>query len=399
MKRVLFLALVVVPVVSLVAGCSDAERVRDILRDNQSGAEESASASVQEENLAVDSDAQIVVTQPEEGRAGVAALSAPDVYVVSSGDTLFAIARRFGLPIRAIIARNGLTPPYHLRVGQEISLPRQRVHEVQRGDTLYGISRLYASDRASIAALNDLKPPYGINIGQRLLIPTPEGLTYSSASASAVADLTPSAIQVEEIPQDQAFDPAAQPVFTPPKKEEEEKVEVEEEKEEEKTPRATAAALTKAPEDQGEAQEESKPAPRLDKVPPRSGPGFLWPLAEAGEPSLLKRFGPQPGGRHNDGINLAAKGGADILAAENGVVAYVGDDLRGFGDLLLLKHENGWVTAYAHAETFTVAVGDTVNRGDAIGQVGKSGAVDSPQLHFELRRGTQAIDPLTLLQR
>ena len=75
------------------------------------------------------------------------------------------------------------------------------------------------------------------------------------------------------------------------------------------------------------------------------------------------------------------------------MVAYVGDDLRGFGDLLLLKHENGWVTAYAHAETFTVAVGDTVNRGDAIGQVGKSGAVDSPQLHFELRRGTQAIDP------
>ena len=275
MKRVLFLALMVVPVVSLVAGCSDAERVRDICATIKAGRRRSASASVQEENLAVDSDAQIVVTQPEEGRAGVAALSAPDVYVVSSGDTLFAIARRFGLPIRAIIGPQWIDlRPYHLRVGQEISLPRQRVHEVQRGDTLYGISRLYASDRASIAALNDLKPPYGINIGQRLLIPTPEGLTYSSASASAVADLTPSAIQVEEIPQDQAFDPAAQPVFTPPKKEEVEKVEVEEaeEKEEEKTPRATAAALTKAPKDQGEAQEESKPAPRLDKVAAAFGP-------------------------------------------------------------------------------------------------------------------------------
>ena len=406
----LLLVLFALLLAGLVAGCSDADRIRDILRDNTSGTGDSVSAleptpAVEEEELESDS-----TQQQEKGRAGVTALSIPEVYVVSAGDTLFAIARRFGLPIRAIIARNGLTPPYHLRTGQEISLPRQRVHAVERGDTLYAISRLYATDTASVAALNDLKPPYAIKVGQRLLIPTPEGLTDSSAATSAVADLTPSVVQVEEI-SEQAFDPAAQPVYTPPPKPEkepekkpeakpQEQTETEKKPEkEETTPRAQATALTTAaPASQADSQQERKPAPRLDTVPPRSGPGFLWPLVHS-DSSVLKRFGPQPGGRHNDGINLAAKGGADILAAENGVVAYVGDDLRGFGDLLLLKHENGWVTAYAHAETFTVAVGDTVSRGDPIGQVGKSGAVDSPQLHFELRRGTQAIDPLTLLQR
>ncbi|MGR4000509.1 MAG: M23 family metallopeptidase, partial [Alphaproteobacteria bacterium] len=80
-------------------------------------------------------------------------------------------------------------------------------------------------------------------------------------------------------------------------------------------------------------------------------------------------------------------------------VAYIGDELAGFGQLMLIRHSDGWVTAYAHAQTFNVRQGEVVKRGQPIGKVGRTGNVSEPQLHFELRRKTRAIDPLTLLQR
>ena len=108
---------------------------------------------------------------------------------------------------------------------------------------------------------------------------------------------------------------------------------------------------------------------------------------------MISGFGATGKGRHNDGINIAAPRGTPVKAAENGVVAYAGNELRGFGNLLLIKHDGGWVTAYAHNEALLVRRGDRVRKGQTIARVGSSGGVSTPQLHFELRRGKNAVDP------
>jgi murein DD-endopeptidase MepM/ murein hydrolase activator NlpD len=127
----------------------------------------------------------------------------------------------------------------------------------------------------------------------------------------------------------------------------------------------------------------------LANPPARAGSSFLWPV----QGPLLSSYGAKSGGEHNDGINIAAPRGTAVRAAENGVVAYAGEELKGFGRLLLVKHADGWVTAYAHNEDLLVAAGDRVTRGQTIARVGSSGHVDRPQLHFEVRRGTRAVNP------
>jgi murein DD-endopeptidase MepM/ murein hydrolase activator NlpD len=117
---------------------------------------------------------------------------------------------------------------------------------------------------------------------------------------------------------------------------------------------------------------------------------FAWPV----EGRILSGFGPKAGGRYNDGVNIKATAGAPVRAAADGVVAYAGDALEGFGGLVLLKHGDGWVTAYAHNEELLVARGQTVKRGDIVARAGSTGSVDEPQLHFEIRRGRTPVDPL-----
>jgi murein DD-endopeptidase MepM/ murein hydrolase activator NlpD len=116
---------------------------------------------------------------------------------------------------------------------------------------------------------------------------------------------------------------------------------------------------------------------------------FLWPV----KGKVVSRFGPQGGGQHNDGINIAAPRGTPVLAAENGVVVYAGNELPGFGNLLILRHADGWMTAYGHNDALKVRRGDTVRRGQPIATVGTSGGARTPQLHFEIRRGSDAVDP------
>ncbi|MBW7945698.1 MAG: M23 family metallopeptidase, partial [Sphingomonadaceae bacterium] len=124
--------------------------------------------------------------------------------------------------------------------------------------------------------------------------------------------------------------------------------------------------------------------------PPAFNGRFIAPV----DGRLISRFGAKSGGLYNDGINLRAPAGAPIRAAANGVVVYAGNAIEGFGNLVLLKHDGGWVTAYAHAEDLLVIRGDTVRQGDPIARVGKTGSVDEPQLHFEIRQGKKPVDPL-----
>ncbi len=256
----------------------------------------------------------------------------PASIVVKPGDSVHVVARRYNVSMRALIEMNRLKPPYKLLVGQVLRLPRGRIHTVVRGDTLYGISRKYGIDMNALARANRLAPPYLLLIGQRLNVPV------TSAGATQTA-----AVAVEPPP----------------------------------SPKVDATA--KAP-----------PAPLIPTPPPRSSGRFLWPVQGA----ILSKFGPKSGGFHNDGINISAPRGAPVRAAEAGVVAYAGNELRGYGNLLLIRHAERWTTAYAHNEALLVKRGDTVRRGQTIAKVGSSGNVTQPQSHFELRRGTKVVDPL-----
>lgn len=336
--------------------------------------------------------------------AGSNLLPADGVITVRPGDTLYALARRYGVSARTLIESNRLSPPYLLHVGDRLFVPVPRVHVVKSGDTLSEIARDYRVDFRRLAGLNDLRPPYEIRVGQRLQLP---GATDGS-DGTVVAARAPQSPPVQSTPIPAPRDPSQPwssdgtlnfPVGSPP---------------------APAPALEGPPlpaprpaDSAGQpavvvaespppspAPAPSQPAPvpptgesaartAVLTPPPRAAGRFLWPV----EGKVIAGFGPREGGLHNDGINIAAEQGARIVAAENGVVVYAGNELRGFGNLLLVKHADGWTTAYAHADKLLVRRGDRVKRGQPIATVGQTGNVDRPQLHFEIRKGPRAVDP------
>ncbi len=165
---------------------------------------------------------------------------------------------------------------------------------------------------------------------------------------------------------------------------------------------AVVAARSAGAADAGEAPAAAGrvPKPRLRPGAPspdsaRAGERFLWPV----EGPLLSRFGAKPDGRHNDGINIAVPVGSAVRAAQDGVVAYAGNEIGGYGNLVLIRHRGGWMTAYAHNDSLLVRKGDAVRRGQVISRSGKSGRVSRPQAHFEIRRHGEPRDPLRLLSR
>jgi murein DD-endopeptidase MepM/ murein hydrolase activator NlpD len=141
--------------------------------------------------------------------------------------------------------------------------------------------------------------------------------------------------------------------------------------------------------------------PPEEVEPPAAKPGeatgalptFRWPVRG----KVITGYGAKTNGKSNDGINLAVPEGTPVKAAEDGVVAYSGNELKGYGNLILVRHSNGYVTAYAHASELMVKRGDTIKRGQIIAKSGQSGEVGSPQLHFEIRKGSQPVDPLQFL--
>jgi murein DD-endopeptidase MepM/ murein hydrolase activator NlpD len=122
-------------------------------------------------------------------------------------------------------------------------------------------------------------------------------------------------------------------------------------------------------------------------------PSFRWPV----KGRVIAGFGPKTGGAQNDGINLAVPEGTPVKAADDGVVAYAGNELKGYGNLVLIRHSNGYVSAYAHASELLVKRGDTIKRGQVIAHAGQTGNVTSPQLHFEIRKGSTPVDPAQYL--
>ncbi|MFC3051300.1 M23 family metallopeptidase [Kordiimonas pumila] len=247
--------------------------------------------------------------------------------VVKKGDTLYAISRAYGVPVRSLISENNLSEPFQLKIGQVLSVPGTKVHSVQKGETGYSISRQYGVTASALMEANNIKPPYRLAVGQKLKLP--------GGASKKVA----SRVRVEA---------------TPPSR----------------------------------GRSVSIPAP-----PPRSASGFIWPV----EGKLASRYGPKAGGMHNDGINILASAGSPVKASEAGVVVYASNALQGYGNLLLLKHADGWITAYAHTERLLVRKGQRIDKGQVVARVGSTGGVSQPQLHFEIRKGSRALDPLDYL--
>ena len=272
--------------------------------------------------------------------------------MVGDGDTLYAIARRQDVAIRSLIEVNRLAPPYTLKPGQVLLVPSLPEYRVVEGDTLYRISRCTGVDMTVLSRLNGIAPPYVISLGQRLRVPPPT--------------------RAPECPErGQVVTAAAVPVPPPP------------------APAQTAQAVLVA-------TAIPPPTPGPPPEPPaRTGARFLWPL----EGPLLAAYGKQSSGHQNDGVNIAAPAGTPVRAAENGVVVYAGNELRGYGNLLLVRHAEDWTSAYAHNGRLLVGRGATVSRGQVIAEVGQSGNVTRPQSHFELRRGAEAVDPQKHLAR
>jgi murein DD-endopeptidase MepM/ murein hydrolase activator NlpD len=329
----------------------------------------------------VDRRAQPVETR-QTARPGTAVETVAGQYFVKPGDTVYSVAKLHGLPVRSLIEGNGLTPPYALEPGRELRLPALRLHVVERGDTLYGVSRKYNVSMASLARGNGLAEPYTIQIGQRLALPASAADTRGAPlpRERIVGTILPTPATPGSGPAGVALPAAPQGQVVA------EKLDVA--KPEAGT--AVAPAKSDAPPTQVAA---SPPAP--PSVPAGTGEakGFVWPVAG----QVTSRFGPKDGGLHNDGINIAAKQGTPVRAAASGTVAYAGNELKGYGNLVLVRHAGGWMTAYAHNAELLVKRGDAVKQGQAIARAGATGSVREPQLHFEIRRGSQAVDPLAHL--
>lgn len=288
---------------------------------------------------------------PAEPTVQTAVLTIPPADVgapieVEPGDTLFALSERYRVALRSLIETNNLEPPFAIEAGQVLYLPPPNTHEVEPGENLYSISRRYNVDTRSLALMNGLPKPWTLHPGDILTLPA---LARDQGAEIYVEDKTPTTMRSSE------------------------------------TKLAAIDDAFSAPKPNGSRQT----APRAFFAGTDAPGAFNWPL----QGEVIKGFNPTSAGGRNTGVKIAAKKGAPIRAAASGEVVYAGDQLTGFGNLVLVSHSGGWVSAYAHADSLSVEEGQKVSKGDVIGAVGVSGSVDSPQLHFELRRGKTPKDP------
>lgn len=269
----------------------------------------------------------------------------PDFVTVRKGDTLYSLARRYNVPMRDMIETNHLRPPYSLNIGQRLKMPDAKIHTVEKGDTVYNISKRYNVDMRTLSRQNNISDPSGLRIGQKLVIPGSVVSSPAPATTHYVSNRQPKAATSSWQPW--AKKPAA---------------------------RSKTSSYT--------------PPPKARKSK------FDWPVRG----TVVSKFGTIGKGRTNDGINIKAPLGSAVKAADAGTVAYAGNELKGFGNLILIKHPDGWITAYAHNDRLLVKKGQKIRRGEKIATVGTTGSVNSPQLHFEIRAGKKAVNPQSYLR-
>jgi murein DD-endopeptidase MepM/ murein hydrolase activator NlpD len=332
---------------------------------------------------------------------------------VQPGDTIDGLVRRYGVPASVIAEANNLPNGSTLRPGQRLVIPHyettgsvapQRmaantpqphtaaaasgstaphVHVIAPGETLMKLSRQYHKSLSEIARANHIPPSTMVKVGDRIVIPGVRASQIAAAPARTQAPQT-AAVAVQhpkaEPMQKVASIPATKPVATKP-------VATKPVAAAPSAPTATANMVTPAA--------HSPEPPKTKAEVTAAMPSFRWPVRGR----VITAFGPRPSGAQNDGINVAVPEGAPIRAAEDGVVAYAGNELKTYGNLVLVRHANGFVTAYAHASEILVKRDEPVKRGQIIAKAGQTGSVAAPQLHFEIRKGSTPVDPQPYLDK
>ena len=305
--------------------------------------------------------------------------------IVGTSDTLETLSHRYNVSPAAILQANGYKGPRALSPGQQLIIPPRQtaavaapalsapasqavatanaapsVHVVNHGDTLLSIAHRNHVPVAELARANNLEPSAKLKLGMKLNVPGAKTAAVAQPVAAAavgpVAAAAPPTTKMAAV----ATDP------------------------QQKARLAQATAPLETP----SAETPVKAAEATGAVPT-----FRWPVRG----KVITSYGAKTNGKANDGINLAVPEGTPVKAAEDGVVAYSGNELKGYGNLVLVRHANGYVTAYAHASELLVKRGETIKRGQIIAKSGQSGEVGSPQLHFEIRKGSTPVDPLQFL--
>ena len=314
---------------------------------------------------------------------------AADVVVVARGDTLYSIAKKNNTTVAELAKINSLSEPYTLSIGQKLnvrsgttvpakiepakqvvvaksqktesikavapSVPshttRVAVQEitVAPGDTLYSLSRKYQIPVNDLAVMNKISSPFTLSVGQKLRVPKTDVVVAQTTTNKTTSDKN----------------------------------------------KTTSAKMATAVKESSKEKISSDPKKQLPKISARSNAKFSWPVRG----KILSQYGAKNGGLFNDGINIAANMGTAVGAAENGVVAYAGNEVKGMGNLIIMQHSDGWMTVYAHLDSMSVRRGAKVSVGQQIGKIGKTGKVDSPQLHFEIRKGTKTYNPIQYLKK
>jgi murein DD-endopeptidase MepM/ murein hydrolase activator NlpD len=316
--------------------------------------------------------------------------------VVAQGETISTLAHRYNVPTQAIMQANKITNPASIQPGQRLVIPRYvnhggpaqlahaalprhpseqpagaaaatgpSEHVVASGETLSSIAHRHRVTIRELVAVNNITAETPLKIGMKLTIPARPAAVAKNApgapapGAPAAAPGKPQQVaQMKPGPTLQSVKPGEQ----------------------------TASARMATP--AGEAQaEDSAPAGTAGM------PSFRWPLRGR----VVTNFGAKTSGGANDGIDLAVPEGTAIRAADDGVVAYAGNELKGYGNLVLVRHANGFVTAYANASEITVKRNDQVHRGQVIAKSGQTGTAPNPQLHFEIRKNSAPVDPMQYL--
>ncbi len=285
----------------------------------------------------------------------------PITVVLKRGETLHTISDRYKVSVAAILKENNFADASRVKPGTKIMIPahgvRQAsasasidrasvVHTVAPGETLISIARRYAVSSRQIVHENKINELAPLKIGQKLAIP---GATIAT---------TPVQQRYAEAPS-QPHQQIAQTNDAP----------------------VESVARVKPITSQADAEAQPKLA--------GGAPSFRWPV----KGRVISNFGGKPNGQQNDGINISVPESTAVKASEDGVVAYAGNELKGYGNLVLIRHAGGWVTAYAHNSEVLVHKGETVKRGQVISKAGQTGGVASPQLHFEIRQGSTPVDP------
>lgn len=283
---------------------------------------------------------------------------AKTIYVVQPGDTLSAVVRKTNAGADVIAHENDLKPPFALRPGQKLKIPGGRYHVVKKGQSGIAIARAYQVEWKKIIELNHLKEPFTLREGQRLMLPPAKEVAKMSLEQRAAAfkiDLTDLATGSEP-----ALASTAKPAVPTP-----------------------------------------SPARQLAPTTPVAEPDvafagkFDWPV----EGKVIRAFGPMDNGGRNDGITIAARRGAAIAAAADGVVMWVGEH-PAFGNVVLIRHGSGWITIYGNADKLLVKRGQAVKIGQTIARVGMTGSsADRPQTFFEVLQGKKPVNPMRLLPK